>query len=328
MKVSSVYHCPAELHPTISSVNPSLSFISTNLCLFSSGCGSSLYVLHTPPRGSPTEGGEGNGTEVEGEEAWVLQEELQLPKMEGESFCILSTHYSEPDHRLDIATLIMHSSTAVPGKGKKKAGSKPTIAMYHWHRVNLDLVRSSAKQSHALPIVSQISLGENAENEKSPATEVELLSSLCSSTLALYSTFISDHLIILSEANVVPANQSDTSDDKSENTEEEEEGKLAENMVQEPEKEEASESKNFAGLGFDKAGEGSLAQPQYQWSQTESDVTVTVALPDDVTKHDVHCVIERRDVVVGLTDGTTYFRDRLFAPITPGCSTWTIENHT
>jgi hypothetical protein len=39
-------------------------------------------------------------------------------------------------------------------------------------------------------------------------------------------------------------------------------------------------------------------------------------------------VIERRDVVVGLTDGTTYFRDRLFAPITPGCSTWTIENHT
>ena len=286
-------------------------------------------MLHTPPRGPPTDSEEGGGTEVEGEEAWVLREELQLPQVEGESFCILSTHYSEPDHRLDIATLIMRSSTAVPGKGKKKAESKPTIATYHWHRVNLDLVRSSAKQSHALPIDSQISFGESAGNEKSPATKVELLSSLCSSTLALYSTFISDHLIILSEADVAPANQSDTSDGKSGKTEEEEEeGKFAENMVQELEKEEASESKNFAGLGFDKAVEGSLAQPQYQWSQTESDVTVTVALPDDVTKHDVHCVIERCDLVVGLTDGTTYFRDRLFAPITPGCSTWTIENHT
>ena len=130
---------------------------------------------------------------------------------------------------------------------------------------------------------------------------------------------------------MVPANQYDTSDDDKCEKAEEEEGKVAEAMWQEPQmpdKEEDSRSKEFAGLGFKKGEEGSLAQPQYQWSQTESDVTVTVALPDDVTKHDIHCVIERRDVVVGLTDGTTYFRDRLFAPVNPECSMWTIENHT
>ena len=73
------------------------------------------------------------------------------------------------------------------------------------------------------------------------------------------------------------------------------------------------------GLGYDNLG--------YQWSQTDSDVTVTLTLPESVKKADVECEIEANEVVLGLTDGTTYLRGRLHAPIDPEASTWTLEKN-
>ena len=73
------------------------------------------------------------------------------------------------------------------------------------------------------------------------------------------------------------------------------------------------------GLGYDNLG--------YQWSQTDSDVTVTLTLPESVKKADVECEIEANEVVLGLTDGTTYLRGRLHAPIDPDASTWTLEKN-
>ena len=87
------------------------------------------------------------------------------------------------------------------------------------------------------------------------------------------------------------------------------------------EEEEKSDPKGeeHHGLGYDNLG--------YQWSQSDSDVTVTLTLPEAVTKADIKCEIESNEVVLGLTDGTTYLRGKLHAPIDPEASVWTLEKN-
>lgn len=246
--------------------------------------------------------------------------------MKGEPFHLLSANYSEASRQLDVATMILHGATAILVRGKKpeskKPVSKPPIATYHWHRLSLTPIKS-----HAHPIDSQSS-SANSGNKCSLVSEAELVCSLHSCTVALYCTFVSNKLVVLSEGDVMPSSQSSATTDESMETGEGEGelGSVAESVTQEPEEGDGDKSEKFTGLGFEGGKAGSTV-PQYQWSQTESDVTITVVLPDDVIKHDIHCVIERREVVVGLTDGTTYFRGRLFAPINPECSTWTIDKH-
>ena len=58
-----------------------------------------------------------------------------------------------------------------------------------------------------------------------------------------------------------------------------------------------------------------------------SDIMVTITLPDDVTKHDITCIIDAKHLVVGLTDGTTYIRDDLYGIIDPTASNWIIKRH-
>ena len=183
--------------------------------------------------------------------------------------------------------------------------AKPPIATYHWYRLDTDLV--------SLPTI-----------DSTPLVKEPLVTNVCSlqsSTVPLCGMFAYGHLVILSEADVVSCVDKDKRTDDSNS----EVDSATENVPQGHQVEETEEEDSFAGLGFTTGKEErSTLQLEYQ---TEGDVTVTVALPDDVTKRDVHCVIERRMLVVGLTDGTTYFRGHLFAPVTPDCSTWTIENH-
>ena len=73
------------------------------------------------------------------------------------------------------------------------------------------------------------------------------------------------------------------------------------------------------GLGYDNLG--------YQWSQSDNDITVTLTLPETVAKTDIKCEIESNEVVLGLTDGTTYLRGKLHAPIDPEASAWTLEKN-
>ena len=79
------------------------------------------------------------------------------------------------------------------------------------------------------------------------------------------------------------------------------------------------EEEEHHGLGYDNLG--------YRWTQSESDVTVTLTLPENVTKKDLECEIESDEVVLGLTDGTTYLRGKLHAPIDPEASAWTLEKN-
>ena len=307
-----------------SAVNPSISLVAAHLCLFTTGCGSSLQLLHTPGRVSTRGETAGEGKE----EPWRLLEELQLPGTEGKPFSIIASSYSETDHQLDVATVVLCSPTVVSMREKKSA-SKPPIATYHWHRWTLNPIPSTTDDVvQSSPLTAQSV--SDTDNSASPcASTASLCCSLHSDTIALYSTFGTDRLVILSEADMTPVSQS-TPTEESEAMPEQQQDSAAESVTQENEatdKEESEEKKELKGLGFEAAACSSAAQPEYKWDQTESDVTITVVLPGDVTKHDVHCVIQRREVVVGLTDGTTYFRGQLFAPINPDCSTWTIDSH-
>ena len=313
MEVSTVYQFPERFAPAPSSVNPSLSFLTNHHCLLTSGCSSTLYLLHTPPRTvSNTSGDRASENKV----LWKLAEELKLPETNEEPISVLSAHYRETEHQLNVATMILHHSTPNTSSGKesgREPSTKPPVATYSWYCCSIDL-RSP------LPSGSQI------EKQSEKGTKLNLVCSLQSSTVALCGTFVSNHLIVLSEANILPVGQ--PAPVESDKQPEEETGradlKRIVEMLGEGEGEESGEK--FAGLGFERRE--SSEEPQYKWDQTESDVTITVALPDDVTKSDVRCVIERGEVVVGLSDGTTFLRGQLFAPVTPDCSTWTIENHT
>ena len=89
------------------------------------------------------------------------------------------------------------------------------------------------------------------------------------------------------------------------------------------------------GVGYKRKHEGESSSDKrsatvnssWRWLQTDSDITVTVDLPDDVTKHDITCIIEPNHLVVGLTDGTTYIRDDLYGGIDPEASAWSIAQH-
>ena len=304
MKVSTVYVCPERLAPVSSSVNPSLCFISSSHCLLATGDSSTLYLLHTPSR---TICGD---IASESEVSWKLVEELKLFETDGEPLSILSAHYSESEHQLNMATMVLHSTPTHSHKGKEKeAATRPPTATYNWHQCDMDL--------------SSLSSPPKQSGSSKKETKIDLVCSLQSTTVALYSVFASGHLVILSEADVVSASQPPPTEDEK-GTDEEKERPDPEQLVAEVLERERDESKTFAGLGF---GKESSDESQYQWTQTEGDITITFPLPEDVMKSDIRCTIDRQDLVVGLSDGTTFFRGRLFAPVASDCSTWTIDNH-
>ena len=323
------------------SINPSLLFITPHHCLLTTGSSSAVHLLHTPSRAASRAA----AASSEGEEFWKLVEDLKLSGEKEEPIAILSAYYSETEHQLNLATMTLHSTaptTSTEGKEKEPA-SKPSIAKYNWYCCAVNLHLSSAQPS-----------SRQREGDESLVAKTNLVFSLQSSTVALYGAFASGNLIVLSEADVLPPSQPASSA-----RETGEVGQMETSGFEESTEgaEMTEEDKKFAGLGFagevetgkeermegerneeegemrvrdrEEEEEGrSSEDPQYQWSQTESDVTITVPVPDDVTRRDVHCVIDRRELVIGLSDGTTFLRGWLFAPISPDCSTWTMENHT
>ncbi len=83
--------------------------------------------------------------------------------------------------------------------------------------------------------------------------------------------------------------------------------------------EEGSCHQPHPGLGY-----GSKEE-KYEWTQSDSDVTVVLELPEDVKERDIVCTIENRMVAIGITDGTTLFRGRLCHVIDPDVTTWSIH---
>ena len=78
-----------------------------------------------------------------------------------------------------------------------------------------------------------------------------------------------------------------------------------------------ADTEEHFGLGYASQG--------YEWSQTDSEVVVRFELPSGVTKKEVRCVISRQELMVGLSDGTTFFRGEVHDAVDTEASTWTIE---
>ncbi len=292
--ITSVYRC--EPHPHKPSgdyvVNASIVFITDALCLFSDGDGS-LQLLLTKDRAGSSRSGA----------PWKLLENVTLTGLEGAPFMILAARVSAVDgHQLNIATLELKDPSTFQRPAKD---TQPTVAIYRWHSLQF-----STKLLETTPQLET----EDGSATENLLTQSNLRCTLQSHAISLYCDFVQSKLLVVNEAPLVHLN-SDGDPVPS-----------AEELVLSDSNEAATMESDEAekphlGLGYTET----KAERQYNWTQSDTDVTITVTLPSDATKQEVDCIIGRDEVVVGLTDGTTYVRGRLCATVDPDASAWTIE---
>lgn len=142
---------------------------------------------------------------------------------------------------------------------------------------------------------------------------VEVLGTFQSKSLALYSAFQyqpsskEQQLLLLSEtAPLIDSGKTEKSVAASNHVTQD--SSLSSNPV------------DHCGLGFKR-------EEDYEWTQSDTDLTISLQLAEDVKKRDISCVFDSDELVVGLTDGTTFLQGELTHSIDPQASTWTIENH-
>ena len=231
---------------------------------------------------------------AEGEEDWVDLKTFQVP---GEAGVMVVTA------RLSLAGTHVHTICAAlskPASASVMRASTSTAATYSWTRIEL----------RANPLHFQLGV-EDVE-------KVEVLGTFESRSVAMYASFQhqtssgDEQLLFVSETTPLL----DTLADSAKRNEVpptsnngERDGLLF------------SETERHCGLGYS-------SQTGYRWTQSETDVVVTFQLDPDVGKRDISCIIESEELVVGLTDGTTFLRGKLVHPVDPEASTWTIENNT
>ena len=238
------------------------------------------------------------------DESWKLVESIAITGLEGQPFMILAARVSEDGHVLHVATIELKD----PSHLKRTTTNTPSIEVIsRWHtiRFSMDVHPDRLNASKFSASASLLKIDS-----------VNLLATFHSSSVPLFSAFNftseAANLLIINEADIKPAQ------------------KQSQEVAA---KEEAShtggsDSKQQDGVVGHQGLGYSEEKATFQWTQSDTDVVVTVWLPSDVTKSDVSCIIEKNELVVGLTDGTTYIRGRLHASIDPDASTWTIERNT
>ena len=186
---------------------------------------------------------------------------------------------------------------------RSSTSTDSSVATFKWLRVTFNKDPPGTADSAVPPFITF-----------KDATVSMVMSFECQA-FPLYAAIVEKNILFLSEAK--PPLREDTGDvDMAEMKEEERGGgEEGENVAAA----DGGRQEEHHGLGYDNLG--------YQWSQTDSGVTVTLTLPENVKKTDVECKIEPNEAVLGLTDGTTYLRGRLHAAIDPEASTWTLEKN-
>ena len=286
------------------SLNASLVFLSKSVCVFSDGCGL-LQFLGTGDRvGESLSPCHSTSSAVE----WVLLKEIKDLDSDQGPFMVLAAEMGATNNAC-VNLLAMELKDPAPSSSQK-----PHFALYRWYRVIF---------SQDLNTIASLS---RERKESSLTVDVDVVCCFQSSTMSKYSAFTGREgsLFLISESTpvLVAGKQRESCDN------EEKEGGEGEKKATE-----------HLGFGYHVGGEGEGEEngegkgkgeekPAYSWTQSETDVTVTVRVPTDITKKDVVCVIEKQNLVVGLTDGITYLRDKLFAPVDLEASAWTIEDHT
>lgn len=205
------------------------------------------------------------------------------------------------NHQLNVATLELKDASKL---SQKAADSQPMIAIYRWHRLKFAFGINDENP--------QLGEADAASGGRILIPETQLCCTYLSHSSSLYCSFTDHHLLIISESDILPVdtqNQQPVENQAAKTT-----------HVEALEYEEEEKQKHHYGLGYS-------AEKAYQWAQSETDITITVNLPGDITKHDITCIIKSSEVVLGLTDGTTYLKGMLFAPVDPDASAWSIEDN-
>ena len=214
-------------------------------------------------------------------------EDSLLGDLLGTNFMILAAALSTDGRQVNLATMELKD----PSKLRCTATeTQPVVAVYRWHRLKftVDARRESTQ-------LSQL------DKPGSLVESIRLCCTFQSCAIPLYCDFTVSNLLIISESDILPVDV--------------QKQEPATSMHVEP-----LEGEEHQGLGY-------LKENTYIWSQSDTDISVTVHLPEDVKKEDISCSIESKEVVIGLVDGTTYLRGKLCAPIDPDASAWSIERH-
>lgn len=73
------------------------------------------------------------------------------------------------------------------------------------------------------------------------------------------------------------------------------------------------------------AAAGAAGKPALRWTQTSEDLTISFKVDDDVRVRDVVCNLQKDEVSLGLSDGTSLLRGTLFGMVDCEGSAWTLE---
>ena len=297
----SVRTCYSIPPPVGAAANPTFAFVNGSHCLFSNG-GSQLFVFSigsTPSSSSASSSPPPDGDAGQEEGEWQL--EMTLPASNGDGADesgspIMIIVATIPKHKTFVDVLF--AEVCDPSAIKHVRSSTSTdssVATFKWLRFTL--VQGEEQSAESAETTEMAISFKDAQ--------VSTVASFECRAFPLYAAIVEKNILFFSEAK--PPLKEDADLDLPED-EGEVEGAMAGNKEEEEE---------HHGLGYDDLG--------YQWSQTDSDITVTLTLPDNVTKADIDCQIEPNEVVLGLTDGTTYLRGKLHAPIDPEASVWSLE---
>lgn len=287
----SVQTCYSLPPPVGTVANPSFAFINGTHCLFSNG-GPQLYVFATDSAPSSTDSTP--STE------WQL--ELTVPadngnddtseSTTGSPIMILAATVQKSKLSIDVLLAELCDPSSVQHV-KSSTSTDSSVATFKWLRLTLPGQQQNAESTN----MAGVSFKD---------AQVAAVASFESRAFPHYAAIVEKNVLLVSEAR--PALPEDS-----------ESMEIGQNTAAGGEEAERKEGEEHHGLGYDNLG--------YQWSQTDSDVTVTLTLPEGVKKADIECEIEPSEVVLGLTDGTTYLRGKLHASIDPEASAWTLEKN-
>ena len=272
--------------------NPTFAFVNGTHCLFCNG-GSKIYIFSISPSTSFNSTSTTITTAVARE--WEL--EMVTAPNSGDSInsntssplMIIVATLSETKRHVDVLCAELCDPSAVQHI-RSSTSTDSSVANFKWLRITFKYVPS-----------------EDADSAVSLTFKDATLSTMMSfecRAFPLYAAIVEENVLFISESKPLLKEAADI-DMEGEEDGSNEAGKSGE--------------AEHHGLGYDNLG--------YQWSQTDSDVTVTLTLPENVKKEDVECEVEANEVVLGLTDGTTYLRGKLHAPVDPEASTWTLEKN-
>ena len=271
------------------SVNGSLLFLTDHLCLFTTGSGP-LLLLATTDR----------SRSLNQPPSWTVLADVTPQSLKDTPFIIQCTHLSSTGLSLDVGLLELKCAAGFIHS--IRMADKPSICVFHLYRVTL------TQSLLSFSIVENVDVG---------VASVTLSYSFESTTMPLYTEFIEGKVLVLSES--MPRLFSTAQNTMDELSKEGEGGGGDDYNGDEKEDDGAYSSAAHPGIGY------KVSSQTFDWTQSDTDLTVSVSVPCDVTKRDISCVVEPNNLVIGLTDGTTFVRGNLFSRVDCEASLWTLE---